>query len=217
MPASAGSQVPLDIIVFNPASEFAELYRLVDLSAVGDVRVSVPASPGFSKAVQLAASLRLPIRIMPGQPSAAALAELREVLEFYLHGPTVEAPIEFFHSLLAAMCGADTGSLWTILEEHPAALLHDDAEGGPSLSKFARFARWKFLPVYLWSATSRTWSRNVPNVRIAIGNRSAEGISNGPIRSMIVGGKALTLADRSGRRTDLARSNKGTLTTAPRF
>jgi hypothetical protein len=36
----------------TPSLEIAELYRLVDLCAVRDVRVSVPAVPGFSKAVK---------------------------------------------------------------------------------------------------------------------------------------------------------------------
>jgi hypothetical protein len=47
----------------------------------------------------------------------------------------VEMPVEFFHSLLAAKCGVDEGSLWMILEEDPAAFLHYDAEGRPQLPR----------------------------------------------------------------------------------
>ena len=110
--ASGASQVPLDVVLSDPASEFSDLYRLVDVCAVRDVRVSMPAAPGFLKAVKLAASLRLPVRLLPGQPTPEVLAELTEALEFYLHGPMVEMPVEFFHSLLATVCGADGGSLW---------------------------------------------------------------------------------------------------------
>ena len=83
--ASGASQVPLDVVFSDPASEFSDLYRLVDVCAVRDVRVSMPAAPGFLKAVKLAASLRLPVRVLPGQPPPEVLAELTEALEFYLY------------------------------------------------------------------------------------------------------------------------------------
>ena len=123
------SHIPFDVVLSDPASEFSNLYRLVDSSAEREVRVTVPAGPGLAKAVRLAAALRFPVRILPGQPTAAALGELREVLEFYLHEPMVEAPIEFLHSLLASMEGGDTGSLWMILEEDPDVFHHCDADG----------------------------------------------------------------------------------------
>jgi hypothetical protein len=129
------SQVPLDIILTKPASEFANLYRLIDVSATRELRVSMPAVPGFFKAVKLAASLRLPIRLLPGQPTSEGLSELTEALEFYLHGPMVEAPLEFFHSLLATAAGADNGSLWMILEEDPAAFQRYDDKGRHQLPR----------------------------------------------------------------------------------
>ena len=89
-----------------------------------DVRVTMPAAPGFLKAIKLAASLRLPVRVIPGQPTPEVLAELMEALEFYLHEPVVEMPVEFFHSLLMTLGRAEKGSLWMILEEDPAAFLH---------------------------------------------------------------------------------------------
>jgi hypothetical protein len=132
---SGASQVPLDIVLSDPASEFSDLYRLTDVCAMRDVRVTMPATPGFLKAVKLAASLRLPIRVIPGQPKPEILTELIEALEFYLHGPMVETPVEFFHSLLATGCGAGHSSLWMILEEDPAAFLHYDAEGHSELPR----------------------------------------------------------------------------------
>jgi hypothetical protein len=144
--AHGASHIPLDVILSDPASEFSDLYRLVDVCAVRDVRVSMPAAPGFLKAVKLAASLRLPVRVLPGQPTPEVLAELTEALEFYLHEPMVEVPVEFFHSLLAAVCGADTGSLWMILEEDPAAFLHYDAEGHPELPRSGGFRSVEIPP-----------------------------------------------------------------------
>jgi hypothetical protein len=137
--ASRGiSKIPLDVVLGNPASEFSDLYRLVDVCAVRDVRVSIPAAPGLFKAVKLATSLGLPIRVLPGQPTAEVLSELSDILEFYLHGTMVEAPVEFFHSLLASACGASSGSIWTIVEEDPAAFLHYDDQGNPRLPRSSR-------------------------------------------------------------------------------
>jgi len=137
--AHSGSDVSLDLILANPSSDFSDLYKVVDLTAVHDVRVTIQAGPGLLKAVKLAAALRLPIRVLPGQPKAEVLAELKEVLNFYLHEPAVEAPVEFFHSLLASSHGADTGSMWMILEEDPAAYLQYDINGEAKLPRAGSF------------------------------------------------------------------------------
>jgi hypothetical protein len=144
--ASGASQVPFDVVLSDPASEFSDLYRLVDVRAMHDVRVTMPAAPGFLKAIKLAASLRLPVRIIPGQPSPEMLAELTEALEFYLHAPMVEMPVEFFHSLLATWGRADEGSLWMILEEDPAVFLHYDSEGRPQLPRSSGFRPIEISP-----------------------------------------------------------------------
>jgi hypothetical protein len=127
--AHSDSNIPLDVVLSDPALEFSHLYRLVDACAVRAIRVTMPAAPGLTKAIRLAAALRLPVRVLPGQPSAEVLEELNDTLQFYLHEPTVEAPVEFFHSVLATMCDSDAGSLWMILEEDPDAFRHYDADG----------------------------------------------------------------------------------------
>jgi hypothetical protein len=133
--AHSDSNVPLDVVLSDPALEFSNLYRLVDAYAVRAIRVTMPAAPGLTKAIRLAAALRLPVRVLPGQPSAEALEELQDALQFYLHEPMVEAPVEFFHSVLATMCDWDAGSLWMILEEDPNAFRHYDADGRPRVPR----------------------------------------------------------------------------------
>jgi hypothetical protein len=123
------SDVPLDVFIASPGSQFSDLYRLVDVLAVRDVRVTMPATPGFLRALRVAVALRLPVRLLPGQPSPEVLIELTEAVNFYLRDPMVETPVEFFHSVLASMCGSGNGSLWMILEEDPALFLHREAEG----------------------------------------------------------------------------------------
>jgi len=78
---------------------------MVDVCAVRDVRVSMPTSPGFLRALKLAVALRLPVRLLPAQPAPEMCAELTEAVTFYLRDPMVETPVEFFHSVLAFMCG----------------------------------------------------------------------------------------------------------------
>lgn len=124
--------IPLDVVLRDPAQEFSSLYRLADVRLVRDVRVTIPAAPGFMKALRLAASLQLRVRLLPGQPSAETLAELTEAANFYLHDPVVEAPIEFFHSLLAAIREGATTTLWEILEQDSASYVKLDFDGSAS-------------------------------------------------------------------------------------
>jgi hypothetical protein len=144
--AHSGSDISLDLILDDPSSEFPELYKLVDVSAVHDVRVTIQARPGLLKAVKLAAALRFPIRLLPGQPQADVLAELKQALDFYLHDPAVEAPVEFFHSWIARTRGADVGSLWMILEEDPAAYLQYDINGQTKLPSSGATGSTENLP-----------------------------------------------------------------------
>jgi hypothetical protein len=126
--AQGTDEIPLDVFVSAPGHQFADLYRLVDVRAVRDVRVSMAATTGFLKALRLAASLGFPVRLLPGQPSGEAMSELSAALELYLHDPMVEAPIEYFHSALARMQGAPTGSLWRVLEEDPAIFRRENGQ-----------------------------------------------------------------------------------------
>jgi hypothetical protein len=132
--------VPLDVVLIDPGKEFADLYRLVDVRSGRDVRVSMPARPGFLKAVRLAGSLGLPVRLLPGQPSVEVLDELQEALAFYLHDSMVEAPIDFFHSALAWLRGAPTGSLWGVLEEDPAIYRREATNPARSVPQPSDFA-----------------------------------------------------------------------------
>jgi len=120
---------PLDVALSDPAAEFSLLYRLVDVRNVRPVRVTIPAKPGFLKAMRLAVSLQLPVRILPGQPDSQTLAEIAKAVDFYLHDPMVETPVEFFHSVLAAFRGKGEGTLWMFLDQDPSVLFYRDAAG----------------------------------------------------------------------------------------
>lgn len=128
--AAQGAATPaLDVILSDPAAEFSALYRLVDVRLVREVRVTMPATTGFLKALRLAAALQLRVRLLPGQPSSAAVSELMTAAQFYLHDAMVETPVEFFHSVLAAFRGKGDGTLWQFLEQDPSVFAHRDAAG----------------------------------------------------------------------------------------
>ncbi len=111
--------IPMDVRLDDPANEFGNLYRLVDVARARSVRVVIPVRPGFLKAFRLATSLALPISLVPGQPGPDVIDELGAALDLYLHDPMVEAPVEFFHSTLATIREPNPPTLWTILEEDP--------------------------------------------------------------------------------------------------
>jgi hypothetical protein len=131
--ARSESDIPMDVVMGDPAGEYAHLYRLVDVRNVRPIRITIPVMPGFLKALRLAASLQLPIRLLPGQPSADVQGELLEAAEFYLRDPMVEAPFEYFHSALVWMQTGEPGSLWAALEEDPAVYLRLDEKGDPEI------------------------------------------------------------------------------------
>ena len=95
--------------------------------------MTIPVKEGVLKALRLAASIHLPVRLLPGQPDASEQAELEEALEFYLRDPMVEAPVEYFHSVLASLQAEEPATLWMALEADPAKYLHLDEEGRPEL------------------------------------------------------------------------------------
>lgn len=127
--AHGSSLVPLDVILSDPATDFAHLYQLADVRSTRRTRVTMPVVVGLMKALRLSVSLQMPVRLLPVQPTATELEELEAAAEFYLRDQSVEEPIEFFHSVFAAMRGAAVGTLWSILEQDPALFIHLDDAG----------------------------------------------------------------------------------------
>jgi hypothetical protein len=119
----------LDVVMQNPAAEFSRLYRLVDASNTRPIGVTIPVGPGFLKALKLAASIGLPVRLLPGQPDEAGAVELNEALSFYLYDPMLDAPVEFFHAVLSHFHGHPCSDLWTMLQEDPGVFPRYDEKG----------------------------------------------------------------------------------------
>ncbi len=118
--ANWGFSVPVDVVLDNPATDFPKLYRYAKLLDKHPVRISMPVSAGFDKAVKVAAALNFAIRLEPAQPEPEVMGELVEVLDFFLHHLSVTQPIEFFHSSLMSFYDEQARTLWEIQEEDPS-------------------------------------------------------------------------------------------------
>ncbi len=122
----------IELVLSHAASHNAVfLGAYQHLTTVHDVVVVVPVGPGFSEAVRTAASLDFLVKLQIGPLERFVVPEVLELLEYYLHTPTLSQPIEFFQSVLQNMYGAQFGSqemkdntLWQIQDEDPACLRH---------------------------------------------------------------------------------------------
>ena len=111
---------PVEVVMREPSVEFPQLYRYAKLLGSHPMRVSIPVTPGFSKAAKLALSLQFGVKLLPGQFGTALVDELLSLVNLYLHQSTASQPIEFFQSVLLSYYHQQEASLWTILEEDPA-------------------------------------------------------------------------------------------------
>ena len=130
--------MPLDIHISNPDRDFALLYRFSRLLDSHPVRVSIPVTPGFGKALKVAASLNFTVKLIVGQVAEDSIEELNRALDLYLYQSTNVQPIEFFHSVLLAMYHKEPATLWEIQEEDPSRNRYIAKNGVEYLS--ARFA-----------------------------------------------------------------------------
>ncbi|MCM3870377.1 MAG: hypothetical protein ND895_06790 [Pyrinomonadaceae bacterium] len=131
---------PLDLVMRDPA-EFPLLYRFSHLLDKHRIRVSIPVTAGFAKAVWLTLALHFPVKLEVGQPDQELVEELHKVLELYLHRSTVSEPVEYFHSTFLSYFHQEPSSLWFIQEEDPEQIRFVSDNGEESVSK-----RLKGLP-----------------------------------------------------------------------
>lgn len=113
-------RMPLDIVVAEPRTEAPGLNALSRVRHDHPLRVTIPVVPGVARAGRVAMALQLPVRLLPAQPSAEALAGVDQVLDIYLHDARTVAPVQFFQSALAHWLHGDPTTLWQSLEQDPA-------------------------------------------------------------------------------------------------
>lgn len=121
--------LPIELLLEDPAADFARLYQYAKLGDNHPVRVASPVEPGFENAVKLALSLQFAVRLQIGQPEPRLIEALARLLDDYLRKPSIAQPIEPFHSLLFGLCHREPISLWAIQEEDPALVCYVDGQG----------------------------------------------------------------------------------------
>jgi hypothetical protein len=106
-----------------------------------DVVVVVPVAAGFSQAVRTAASLDFLVKLQIGPLEQFVVPEVLELLEYYLHTPSLSRPIEFFHSILRNVYCAQFGpqemkenTLWQVQGEDPTHIRYVADDGREVLS-----------------------------------------------------------------------------------
>ena len=139
--ANWGHGIPVDLVMLHPQSEFQCLYRHARLLDGHPMRVCIPVVIGFSKAVKVAASLKLFVKLEIGQPDPSLIEEMHRVLNFYVHHPLVALPIEYFHSTFIAMHQSAQSSLWDVQEENPAAFRYVTEDGKETIGRRAGSGR----------------------------------------------------------------------------
>lgn len=133
-----GRDVPLDIVVTDPVKEFPRLYNFSKLLDTHPIRISISVKPGFIKAVKLAVALNFAVKLVVDQPDDGLVHEMSEVLDMYLHRPSISQPIEYFHSMFLSSYRKEPASLWMIQEDDPDHFRFVSDQGVESLS--LRFA-----------------------------------------------------------------------------
>jgi len=136
--------IPVDLVIQHPESDLPLLYRYAPLIAERSVRVSVRVAAGFSNVVKLALSLNFAVKLEVSQPEPAAIEELLQVVNLYLHQSTVSQPIEFIHSIFWSFYNRTPVSLWTIQEEDPARVRYITDSGEETLSRRLAGAALKY-------------------------------------------------------------------------
>ena len=138
---TSGYGIPIEVVLNDPQTEAGKLYRVMSLQRTHPVRIVIPVVAGFSKAIKVASSLNLPVKLEGTQPDATLIEELCDALDHYLHNKAVSQPIEYFSGLLMARLHRMPITLWDIQEEDPASVRHITDDGNEVI------ARRPFVPV----------------------------------------------------------------------
>jgi len=133
--AGWGYAIPVELVMRDPVTEFALLYRHARLIDKHPVSASIPAIPGLSKAVKIANSLQFRVKLDLGQPVPAAIAEMLTAVDYYLHHTSVSQPVEFFHTTLTSFYQRDPLTLWDVQEEDPAFIRYVTEDGREKIAR----------------------------------------------------------------------------------
>ncbi len=114
-----GEPVRIELVVEDFIPDVSFLHNYAEVGKRHPIRVGIRTSPGFSEAVKLSLSLGFAVALEVTQPDAVLVEEVKTVLDYYLHNPEVNQPVDFFHSLLTVLFDDSDCTLWEIQGEDP--------------------------------------------------------------------------------------------------
>jgi hypothetical protein len=112
--------IPIELVIAGDGPVPGFLYEYVKLLPKHPMRVEISVAPGFGKALNLALSLGFHVKLKMMQPDADLVEESKRAAEHYLHNPTVDRTVEFFHSLFIAFLDGSPRHIWNIQNEDPS-------------------------------------------------------------------------------------------------
>jgi hypothetical protein len=114
-----------------------DLYTNTWLSDRFSLEALMDVDTGLLQGVKIAASAMVPVTLNLEELSDAE--ELMSVLNYYLHDPHVQVPVDFYHSMITAYLRGSTVALPDLYTESAAHFIYVDKSGNVSAS--ARLAR----------------------------------------------------------------------------
>lgn len=121
----------LTVIAENPAPR--RLLGMIDeLRRLATDYLFTPASIGDGTMAIMAASLDVPVRLAFSEDWPEDV--LNEILDYFLHSPTLSAPIEPFYTLAGAVAGQSEATFWDIFGERLGRHWYIDDERRVTLS-----------------------------------------------------------------------------------
>jgi hypothetical protein len=133
--------VGLSLVVKIEPADAAQLYTNTWLADRFALAALMDVEPALLIGVKTATSALVPVIL--NVESLTEPRELAPVLDYYLHAPHLQVPIEFFHSMFAALVQGHTVSLTDIYPESPDRFLyvHETGQvtGSRRLAQVGRF------------------------------------------------------------------------------
>jgi hypothetical protein len=114
-----------------------DLYTNTWLSDRFSLEALMDVDKGLLQGVKIAASAMVPVTLNLEELSDDD--ELMSVLNYYLHDPHVQVPVDFYHSMITAYLQGSTVALPDLYTESPTHFIYVDESGKVSAS--ARLAR----------------------------------------------------------------------------
>lgn len=131
----------VDVVLRNTGVGNARLEKFAQLRPARNVVAIVPVAPGFDQLTRQATGSGLPVVLRIEALEDFDCEKVLELLNYYVHSPWQDQPIEFFHSMTRGFLTQQPVSMWQIMREDPSEYRYVMDDGTEAISK--RLSRLK--------------------------------------------------------------------------